>query len=191
MVRILIAGVIGGIVMFAWGAVSHMFLGVGEAGVQSMPNEEAMIACMKANIPNAGLYFAPGMDMSRTLSNEEMAAWSAKYEAGPNVFLVYRPTGIPPMGVRQLGVEFLSNLLAAIVGAFILAWSVPSFGKRVVLAALIGLAAWLSISVSYWDWYRFPANFVASELPEQVIGWALSGAVMALTIRRQTVAEIG
>jgi hypothetical protein len=183
MIRILIAGVIGGIVMFAWGAVSHMFLGVGEAGVQSLPNEEAVIACMRQNIPNAGLYFAPGMDMSRTPTDEEFAAWSQRYEAGPNVFLVYRPTGITPMSPRQLGYEFLSNVLAAIVGAFILSWTLPGFGKRVFLAALIGLAAWLSVNVSYWDWYRFPANFIASELIEQVIGWGLSGAAMALVLR--------
>jgi hypothetical protein len=141
---------------------------------------------MKANIPHAGLYFAPGMDMSRTPTNEEAAAWSAKYEAGPNVFLVYRPIGITPMSPRQLGYELLSNVLAAIVGAFILSFTVPSIGKRTILAALIGLAAWLSINVSYWDWYRFPANFVASELVEQIIGWGLSGAAIAFVLRSKT-----
>ena len=183
MMRILIAGIVGGIVMFVWGAFSHMMLGVGEAGVQSLPNEEAMVACMKQNIPNAGLYFAPGIDMSRTMSEAEQAAWAAKYEAGPNVFLVYRPVGIHPMGFHQLGFEFLSNFLAALVGAFMLTWTVPSFWKRVGLATLIGLAAWLSINVSYWDWYRFPANFVASELLEQIVGWGLSGAAMAMILR--------
>ena len=181
--REIIAGIIGGIVMFAWGAVAHMFLGVGEAGVQSLPNEDAMVACMKANIPNAGLYFVPGMDMTRSPTNEEYAAWSQKYETGPNVFLVYRPTGIAPMSPRQLGFELLSNILAAIVGAFMLSWTVPSFGKRVGLAAMIGLAAWLSVNVSYWDWYRFPANFVGSELIEQFIGWGLSGAAIALILK--------
>jgi len=181
--RVIIAGIVGGIIMFAWGAVSHMFLGVGEAGVKSLPNEEAVIACMKANIPDAGLYFAPGMDMSRRPSAEEMTAWTAKYEAGPNVFLVYRPVGITPMSPRQLGYEFLSNLLAALVGAFMLSLVQPSFFKRLLVATAIGLAAWLSINVSYWDWYRFPANFVASELIEQVVGWALSGAAMAMIVK--------
>jgi len=64
-----------------------------------------------------------------------------------------------------------------------LTWTVPSFWKRVGLATLIGLAAWLSINVSYWDWYRFPANFVASELLEQIVGWGLSGAAMAMILR--------
>jgi hypothetical protein len=183
MVRIAIAGIVGGIVMFVWGAVGHMFLGVGEYGVKPMPNDEAVIACMKANIPDPGLYFSPAMDMSRTLSEEEQNAWMAKYEAGPNVFLVYRPVGVTPMSTRQLGIELLSNILAALVGAFILSFVQPSFFKRLIVATCIGMAAWLSINVSYYDWYRFPANFVASELIEQAIGWALSGAAMAMIVR--------
>jgi hypothetical protein len=183
MIRILIAGIVGGIVMFAWGAVGHMFLGVGEFGVKSMPNEDAVVACMKSNIPDAGLYFAPGMDMTRRPTDEEFAAWSAKYEAGPNVFLVYRPTGMEPMSPHQLGIELLSNILAALVGAFMLSFVQPSFLKRVLVATGIGIAAWLSVNVSYYDWYRFPANFVASELIEQGVGWALSGAAMALIVR--------
>jgi hypothetical protein len=183
MVRIAIAGIVGGIVMFVWGAVGHMFLGVGEYGVKPMPNDEAVIACMKANIPDPGLYFSPAMDMSRTLSEEEQNAWMAKYEAGPNVFLVYRPVGVTPMSTRQLGIELLSNILAALVGAFMLSFVQPSFFKRLIVATCIGIAAWLSINVSYYDWYRFPANFVASELIEQAIGWALSGAAMAMIVR--------
>lgn len=183
MVRIAIAGIVGGIVMFIWGAVGHMFLGVGEYGVKSMPNEDAVVACMKSNIPDAGLYFAPGMDMSKRPTDEEYAAWSARYEAGPNVFLVYRPTGMTPMSPRQLGIELLSNILAALVGAFMLSFVQPSFFSRVVVATGIGIAAWLSINVSYYDWYRFPANFVASELVEQAVGWALSGAAMAMIVR--------
>jgi hypothetical protein len=183
MVRVAIAGIVGGIVFFIWGAIGHMFLGVGEYGVKNLPNEDAVIACMKSNIPEPGLYFAPGMDMTRRPTDEEYAAWSARYEAGPNVFLVYRPTGIVAMSPRQFGIELLSNILAALVGAFMLSFVEPSFLKRVMVATGIGVAAWLSVNVSYYDWYRFPANFVASELLEQAVGWGLSGAAMAMIVR--------
>ena len=186
MVRIAIAGLVGGIVMFVWGAVGHMFLGVGEFGIKNLPNEDAVVACMKSNIPEPGLYFAPGMDMTRRPTDEEYAAWAAKYEAGPNVFLVYRPTGTEAMSMHRFGIELLSNILAALVGAFMLSFVQPSFFKRVIVATGIGLAAWLSVNVSYYDWYRFPANFVASELIEQGVGWALSGAAMALIVRGKT-----
>ena len=37
--RILVAGLLGGIVMFLWGVVSHMVLGVGDRGVRLPINE--------------------------------------------------------------------------------------------------------------------------------------------------------
>ena len=188
--RIIVAGIVGGIVMFFWGFVSHMALGVGEAGIKTLPDakEAPIVAAMKANISEPGLYFVPGMDMSRKSTDEEWAAWTSKYEAGPTAFLVYSPVGETPMSPKQLGVEFASNVLAALVGAFMLSWTVPSLGKRVVLATLIGLAAWLSINVSYWDWYRFPAAFVSSELIEQVAGWFLSGLAMGLVLKQKPIA---
>jgi hypothetical protein len=167
-----------------------MFLGVGEAGIKTLPDakEAVVVAAMKSNITEPGLYFVPGMDMGRTPTAEEEAAWTSKYESGPTAFLVYHPEGETLMSPRQMGIEFASNVLAALVGAFMLSWTVPSFGKRVALATLIGLAAWLSINVSYWDWYRFPAAFVSSELIEQVAGWFLSGLAMALVLKPKPIA---
>jgi hypothetical protein len=181
--RILAAGIIGGIVMFFWSFVAHMYVGVGEAGVKQIPNEPAVVAAMKSNITEQGLYFVPGMDMSRSPSDEEWAILTSKYEAGPTAFLVYNPTGDTPFSARQLGIEFISNVLAALFGAFMLSLVQPSFAKRVVVATCIGIAAWLSINVSYWDWYRFPGIFVASELVEQGVGWFLSGLAMALIVK--------
>ena len=36
MARILIGGLVGGIVLFFWGFVSHMLLPIGEMGLQSL-----------------------------------------------------------------------------------------------------------------------------------------------------------
>src|SRR5215467_8179693 len=99
--RILIAGILGGIVMFFWSFVAHQYLGVGEAGVKQLPNEASVVAAMKVNISEPGLYFIPGMDMSRKLTDEEMAAWTSKYEVGPTAILIYNPTGETPASPRQ------------------------------------------------------------------------------------------
>jgi len=183
--RLIVAAIVGGIVMFAWGFVSHMILGVGDNGMKSLSNEDAVIAALKSNINEPGIYFVPGMDMSRTPTNEEWAAFSKKAEAGPTAFLVYNPTGETPFSAKQLGIEFASNVLGALIVAFILNWTAPSIGKRIIIATLIGLAGWVSIEISYWDWYRFPGAFVTGELIEQVVGWLLTGAAIALIIKRK------
>jgi hypothetical protein len=183
--RLIIAAVLGGLVMFVWGAVGHMFLGIGEAGVMPMPNEAAMAAVMKESITEPGIYFLPGLDMKKQPSKEEWDAWSAKYKEGPTAMLIYHPTGDEPMSVKQMGVELASNIAAALVVGMILIFAYVSWGRGVIISTLIGLAAWLSINVSYWNWYGFPSNFVTSELIEQVVGWALSGFVMGYILRRR------
>jgi hypothetical protein len=182
--RILIAGIAGGLIMFMWSAFSHMVLQVGDAGLKSLPNEAAVISNLKANVPEPGMYFVPGMDMTKTYTAEEQAAWTERYTAGPNALLIYHPTGVSPMSASQLGGEFLSNVLAAVLVAFLFTWMVPSFAKRVAFAGLIGLISWLSISFSYWNWYRFPGEFISSELVDQVAGWLLAGLVMAFIVSR-------
>jgi hypothetical protein len=182
--RVIIAAIVGGIVMFAWGAVSHMFLGIGTGGMKMLPNEAPVVAALQQNINEPGLYLIPTFDPNATMHTGSEEALMQRMETGPNAFLVYHPTGQTAMSPKQLGVEFASNILAALIGAIILAWSAPSFGKRILIGAFIGLVAWLSIDVSYWDWYRFPTEFIRDELIEQVIGWFLTGAAMTLILKR-------
>jgi hypothetical protein len=183
--RLIIAAVLGGLVMFMWGAVAHMFLGIGEAGVSQMPTEATMVAAMKANITEPGFYFIPGMDKKKETTPEERAAWEAKYKEGPRAILIYQPTGDEPMSVKQLGTELASNIAAALVVGMILIFSTVSFGRGVIISTLVGLAGWLSINVSYWNWYGFPTNFVTSELIEQIVGWLLAGFVLGFILRRR------
>jgi len=181
--RLIIAAILGGIIMFAWGAIGHMFLGIGEA--QPMPNETAVAAALKANITEAGIYFMPGMDMKKKMTPDEEAAYTAKYKEGPLAILVYRPAGDDLLSVKQLGVELASNIAAALVVGMILTFAAVSWGRGVIISTLVGLAAWLSINVSYWNWYGFPTNFVTGELIEQVVGWLLSGFVLGYILRRR------
>jgi hypothetical protein len=50
--RILVAGVLGGIVMFVWTSIAHMALPLGEAGIGEIPNESAMLSAMHTTTPS-------------------------------------------------------------------------------------------------------------------------------------------
>ena len=184
--RILIAGIAGGIVMFLWGAVSHTALPVGEMGLKPAPNEQALIAAMQSSIREPGLYFIPGRDMDREMTAEEQTAWAEKVEQGPNALVLYHPAGRPMMSMRQFAVELGSNIAAALLVGLLMTWTAAGFGKRVIMAALIGLTGWLSINVSHWNWYGFPAAFEIAELIDQFAGWLLSGLVIAFILRNRT-----
>jgi hypothetical protein len=183
--RLIIGAVVGGLVMFMWGAFSHMVLGVQTTAIKQVPNEDSVMAAMKANMDEPGFYFIPGADMVKTPTPEEWAAYEAKHKEGPTATIIYQPTGSDIMTPKQLGTELGSNIAAAFVVGLILAFAAVGFARGVIISTLIGLTGWLSINASYWNWYRFPTDFVTAELIDQVAGWFLSGLVLAFILRRR------
>jgi hypothetical protein len=184
--RLILAAVLAGLVMFMWGAVSHMFLGISEAGVRPMANEVAMTAALKTNFTEQGFYVLPGMDMSGHPSEAEQEAWAAKYKEGPTAILIYNPAGEDAMSPRKFAVELASNIAAALVVGMILIFASVGFSRGVIISTLVGVAGWLSINVSYWNWYRFPTNFVTAELIDQTVSWLLAGFVLGYILRRRS-----
>ena len=179
MTRIVMGGLVGGMAIFMWGAAFHMVLPFGEMGIRSIPNEEKVIGPMREVIREPGLYLFPGFDPGRKLSPEEQQAWEAKYRAGPTGLLVYRPVGRGPMSFEQLATQFVTDVLAALVVVFLLSLTSLPFGWRVLFVTMLGLFSWLSISMPYWNWYGFPADFTLAAAIDQVAGWFLAGLVIA------------
>jgi len=184
--RTLLAAIVGGFVMFAWSALAHMVLPLGEMGLSSIPAqaESAVLEGLRANLPGPGLYFYPGMTGQDAAA---MAAWTEKVETGPSGLLLYHPSGGAVMGASTLLGEIGSDVLAALIAAIVLAnVAFEGLVPRAGLTALLGLFAWASISLSTLIWYRYPAPFVVAEGVEQVVGWFLAGLAMARLVRPAT-----
>lgn len=180
----LLAGILGAVIFFIWSALVHMNPLTGPMGLTMLnEKEDTVMAALKDNVPEPGLYFFPGMDMSQHLTKEQKDAWAAKYKAGPSGLLLIQPKGGDPMMTSQLVISFISNLLCALLAAFILASTVGSFARRVAIVTSLGLFAWLAISMEQWDWYEFPFTFAMLDAINQLIGWLLAGLLMAKMIK--------
>jgi hypothetical protein len=185
--KILLAGIIGGVIMFIWGAVAHMALGIGESSMKAMQNEEAVLAAMKENMKDSGLYLFPGGVPANDMTEEQEKELMRKWEQGPSGFLVYHPEGMPAMSAKTLATELFSNMLASLLAAFLLSQALgalTSMGSRVLFVTLLGLIPFMSLSVSYWNWYGFPGGFTFGELIEQVVGFGLAGLALAAIVKR-------
>jgi hypothetical protein len=182
--RLILAATLGGIVMFMWGAVSHMVLNIEGSTLKPMPNDAAISAALKANISEPGVYFLPGLDMTKNATEAEQTAFAAKYKEGPTAMVVYHPTGNDLFTPRQFGTQVASDIGAALFGSIVLFFAGASFLRGVIISVLIGVAGWVAILVPYWNWYRFPFEFVRADLIDQVAGWFLGGLVMAFILRR-------
>ena len=70
--RILFAGILGEFVMFIWTSIAHMALPLGEAGINEIPNESAVLGAMQSSIGDkTGLYIFPGLGVGKSATREE------------------------------------------------------------------------------------------------------------------------
>src|SRR4029078_1148144 len=99
--RILLAAILGGIAMFIWNAIAHMALPLGHAGVSEIPNEEMVLATLKAGMAEKeGLYYFPGMGIGDNPTKEQekaaMEQYPKKLETNPSGLMVYHPANSRP-----------------------------------------------------------------------------------------------
>src|ERR1041385_9328977 len=108
--KILLAGVLGGILMFIWTSIAHMLLPLGEAGIGEIPNESAVLNPMINNIGNkTGLYIFPGFGFgpnpTREQRNQAMKDMDEKLANNPSGILMYHPPGrtvkISPLSIGR------------------------------------------------------------------------------------------
>jgi hypothetical protein len=184
--RIVVAGLLGGLVLFFWGFVSHTFLPLGEMGHETPKNEDAVLAVLKENLDEEGYYVVPGITAEQYEDPAAVAAWGDKTSANPYAFILYQPVGRneAEMGPR-LVTELVTNLLSAILAAWVINLAGVGFFRRVLMATSLGLFAWLVVSVPQWNWYRFPWDMTVGNLAMSVVGWFLAGLPMAWWLGRQ------
>jgi hypothetical protein len=183
--RVIIAGLLGGLVIFIWGALAHMALPLGEMGMAQSKNEDVVLSLLKDNLPAEGVYIVPGLSNAQMSDENAVKAYQAKAVSQPYAFVVYQPAGKDSTQMTQnLLQEYIGNTLAALIAATILSLGAFSFTKRVVLSTGLGVFSWLTISLPYWNWYRFPQDFSLANLAMLAIGWLLAGCAMAWWLGR-------
>ena len=185
--RIFVAGLIGGIVLFVWGAISHMALPIGEMGMKVAAGQDAALAAVQASAEQgAGVYMVPGMSPDQWRDEAAMRAFVEKCRSSPYAFVVYDPAGNPaienmaPNLVKQL----VSDLLVGLLTAWIMALAAGGFGRRVQVGGAVGLVAWLAVSIPYWNWYRFPLDFTIGSLLDVSLGILIASVPMAWWLGR-------
>jgi len=193
--RILLAGILGGIVMFIWQGIAHMASPLGNAGIQNLPLEDVVTQQLRDEVANPGLYLFPGMPATSGMSKEQqqaaMNSTMQKYRKGPIGLLVFTPGGQEPLSPTRFLIQFLCNLLAGLLAAFLLARSgwLKSYAGRLGIVTLLGIIPTLMVNLPYWNWYGFPTSYTLAQFADQVLAFFVLGLVVAKTIKPQPAAS--
>lgn len=183
----LLAGVLGGLAFFLWSFVAHDLLPLGKTGIKEIPNEQAVLNSMKANMPEDGLYLLPGLGLpenaTRAQQKTAMEARLHKAETGPSGLLAYHPSLHFSFG-KAMVVELSTNILQVLLAVFLLGQTnLVSFGARWRFITVAGILAGISTNVSYWNWYGFPGNYTLAYICTVAMGFVFAGLVAAAILK--------
>jgi hypothetical protein len=186
----LLAAVLGGLAFFMWSFVAHMLTGLGETGIQEIPNEQAVVSSLKATLPNSGMYAFPGWGLPPDASHSDKMkamrsdAMQAKMKAGPTGLLVYRAGGMGGLTARQMITELVTNIVQIFLAVLLLGQTrIVNFVGRWRFITIAGFLAAISTNVSYWNWFGFPGNYTMAYIAVIAVGFAIAGLVAAAIVK--------
>lgn len=187
--RIFLAGFLGGVALFMWEAVAHMVTPLGDTGIKPLENEPAMIAMVQQNIKEPGFYFFPAPEfkagMSGAQKRQAMEAAMNKARTGASGILIATPVGTDSLTPAQFGTQFGCDVLMMLLAAFLLSRvnGPLGFARRTMLVGMMALFPVLATEIPYWNWYKFPSDYIAAQFLVHVVGFVVGGAVIALLLK--------
>ena len=149
MKRVLLAGIVGGLLMFIWSGVAWMALSLHTSTISPMANEDSVITAMKGGMDRKSVYMFP----ARPKAGDQAATdvWKKKYNQGPVGMVVYNPAGASDLMVAEMGIGLLNSILTAMLAAWILSRSTAEksgFFARVMFCGTLGLFVCLAVHVA-------------------------------------------
>lgn len=173
--RILLAGLVGGVVMFVWASIAHLATPLATAGLKPLPAEASTIASLRAAIGDTpGLYFFPYLQGS---GSKAMADQRAKMQLGPTGLLAYQAPGSEGLTPRRLVVELLLEIGESILLALAIT-ATADIGRRLGLAVAIGVIAAASTNFSYWNWYGFSWDYTLANAFTELMKYVFAGVAI-------------
>jgi hypothetical protein len=170
--RLAVMALAGGIVVFAWGAVSWM-LGWHDVAFASFASDDAVLETITAQAPRTGVYLAPDI---MTMERDE-----PPLRAGtPLVFtsVRYDPRDGMAPGTYIVWLVILLGQ-ALFIATLMMRFALPTFGARVAFVAGAGVFAALTARLPDWYWWGFSGSYTALTMLDLAIAWSLAGLVMA------------
>lgn len=179
--QIALGTMLGTIVLFVWGALSHVVV-INGVGYAPLPNEAAFKTQLLDVEPGLYAFPAPPDWVGQARTDESNAAWIAAFERGPSGMLIVRPVGEGPFSPEKLLVQFLADLLAVLLAVWVIGRLSGSFFRRALSVACFGAVAVLTVGMISWNWYAFTTSFFVAQAFDMVVGWSLVGIALAASV---------
>lgn len=166
LIRRALLSLLGALLLFVWGFIGHVALGLYNPVFQHFEDETAVAAMLDSQARGAGIHYLPA----------EPARDGSQAEA----FINYVPAGergsFGSMIARDVLIDFVVVFLVlGLIGGS----RRGGYIHRVSRFTLVGLALGLSMPGYFWIWFDFPGAWFLRALADNLIAWTLVGLALS------------
>ena len=193
MKKIVLAGIVGGIILWVWGFLSWVVLPLHNSAKLSVPNETEVIATLGQSLTAKGTYVFPMMpgeagEMPGAEQEAAMAAYMQKYQSGPTGMIFYDPAGKDPFMLNQMVIGLLIFMLSAGIVAWFLSRSTAtaeSYLSRVIYCGMIGTLMAIGVHLSDWNWMGYSLDWTRALMVDSIAGWLIAGLGISAIVKQK------
>jgi hypothetical protein len=172
MKKAIIGALIGGVLVFGWQAVSHMFLHHHDASLKQIPDQANVINTLSKIFKEDGQYLVPRSNP--TALQEEMTKFNEGMKGKPWALITYHSSDETDMAMSAF-----RSFTTAFLSVLIFIWLIDKtnntflsvFTKSLGLAVLIFLFVWYNSNI----WMQTPWEVLRAELIDLLVAWGLCG----------------
>lgn len=182
MKSLVLGGVLGGMILFLWSAVSWMALPWHRASIHPLLQQNVVDVVLAANAGGKGIYVLPSFH-EKTAPGQKVISAHEKMQKGPFAFIAYSPQGTGPMQKNMIASFLIQTAAAALVTGLLLLARIGNYWKRLAFILLFALAAGVAGHLPHLIWWGFALPFTLLEIADLLAGWFLAGLVIAKVVR--------
>ena len=170
--KLLKGGILGGLVLFLWGAISWTVLDWHSSAFEKFPDDSTTTAFTN-QLPQSGMYL---QKPEQSLGGQEQPATND----APIIFAVVSNNGSNTNMVTHLVISLITQIIAAIIiTGLVLIKPHIQFGGRLFQVMLFALAAGIVTYIPYMNWFHFSFYYTLISIIDLLIGWLLAGLVIS------------
>lgn len=171
MVKHVLLSLLGAVILFFWGFIGHVAIGLYDPHFNHFEQEADVAAILETHARGAGIHYFPA----------EPARDGSQAEALINYVPAGQRSGFGSMVGRDLLLGAVTTFIVLLLAG---GGQAGGYWPRVGRFILAGLAMGLFVHGYYWIWFDFPVGYFLTALADTVIAWSLVGLVLAAFLRQ-------
>lgn len=171
MKKIILGGLIGGIIIFIWQFLSFALLDLHRPATQYTPKQNEILSYLSTQFDQDGSYFMPNSPPDA--SSDEMERLMTESQGKPWAIVSYRKSLNTDMSMNMIRGLLVNIVMVGLFCWIISRMAAPRFGTIVVASLLVGLIIFINVPYTNHIWYE-SFDLMAYFL-DSIIAWGVTG----------------